>query len=191
MLFTRATMDGLVDGTVDLAFRRWAAPRVKVGARTRTRVGIVEITAIEELQDVDLSAEDARRAGFTSLAQAQRWVAGKGAVDGRLYRIGIRLVGPDTRIELLNSAELTEEDRGDLRTRLSRMDRAAPVPWTHEYLALIQERPAVLALDLATSIGLERDLFKRRVRRLKELGLTESLEVGYRLSPRGIAYLAG
>jgi len=31
--------------------------------------------------------------------------------------------------------------------------------------------------------------FKRRVRQLKELGLTESLEVGYRLSPRGRAVL--
>jgi ATP-dependent DNA ligase len=31
--------------------------------------------------------------------------------------------------------------------------------------------------------------FKRRVRQLKELGLTESLEVGYRLSPRGDAAL--
>jgi hypothetical protein len=33
--------------------------------------------------------------------------------------------------------------------------------------------------------------FKRDVRRLKELGLTESLEVGYRLSPRGRAFLEG
>ena len=33
--------------------------------------------------------------------------------------------------------------------------------------------------------------FKRNVRKLKELGLTESLEVGYRLSPRGEAYRQG
>ena len=39
-------------------------------------------------------------------------------------------------------------------------------------------------------MGLERVVFKRRVRRLKELGLTESLEVGYRLSPRGEVLLA-
>jgi hypothetical protein len=32
-------------------------------------------------------------------------------------------------------------------------------------------------------------LFKADVRKLKELGLTESLEVGYRLSPRGRAVL--
>lgn len=38
-------------------------------------------------------------------------------------------------------------------------------------------------------LGQERTPFKRRVRRLKELGLTESLRVGYRLSPRALAYL--
>jgi ribosomal protein S19E (S16A) len=31
--------------------------------------------------------------------------------------------------------------------------------------------------------------FKLRVRRLKELGLTESLPKGYRVSPRGRAFL--
>ena len=36
---------------------------------------------------------------------------------------------------------------------------------------------------------MERLRFKERVRRLKALGLTESLEVGYRLSPRGQAFL--
>jgi hypothetical protein len=32
--------------------------------------------------------------------------------------------------------------------------------------------------------------FKIDVRKLKNLGLTESLDIGYRLSPRGRAYLA-
>ena len=45
------------------------------------------------------------------------------------------------------------------------------------------------APDLAASLGRETLPFKRDVRKLKELGLTESLEVGYRLSPRGRAYL--
>jgi hypothetical protein len=37
---------------------------------------------------------------------------------------------------------------------------------------------------------LETQAFKTDVRKLKGLGLTESLEVGYRLSPRGVALLA-
>jgi hypothetical protein len=50
-------------------------------------------------------------------------------------------------------------------------------------------RPATLAADLAAELGRETQPFKADVRRLKELGLTESLEVGYRLSPRGDAVL--
>ena len=57
-------------------------------------------------------------------------------------------------------------------------------------LALIAERPAVRAGDLAESLGRERLSFKADVRKLKNLGLTLSLEIGYRLSPRGEAYLA-
>jgi hypothetical protein len=47
----------------------------------------------------------------------------------------------------------------------------------------------VRAPDLAASFGRETQPFKRDVRKLKDLGLTESLEVGYRLSPRGRAFL--
>ena len=56
-------------------------------------------------------------------------------------------------------------------------------------LALIADRPAVRAPDLAASLGRDTLTFKRDVRKLKELGLTESLEVGYRISPRGAALL--
>ena len=44
--------------------------------------------------------------------------------------------------------------------------------------------------DLADAAGMVRKDFKGRVRKLKALGLTESLAVGYRLSPRGEAVLA-
>jgi len=56
-------------------------------------------------------------------------------------------------------------------------------------LELIAQRPATRAPDLAASLGRETAPFKTDVRKLKELGLTESLDVGYRLSPRGEAYL--
>ena len=57
-------------------------------------------------------------------------------------------------------------------------------------LRQIGDRPGVVSTVLAEAVGLERPDFKLRVRRLKALGLTESLEVGYRLSPRGRAFLA-
>ncbi len=63
-------------------------------------------------------------------------------------------------------------------------------PWTIATLRLIGDRPGVRAAELAAAAGRERLPFKADVRKLKELGLTESLEVGYRLSPRGRALLA-
>ena len=43
------------------------------------------------------------------------------------------------------------------------------------------------APDLAARVGRETADFKKDVRKLKELGLTESLAIGYLLSPRGEA----
>ena len=96
--------------------------------------------------------------------------------------------GADPRIELRSRAALSDEDFAALIARLDRMDRGRHGPWTRAVLALIAARPAVRAGDLFADAGYPDMLsFKRDVRRLKELGLTESLEVGYRLSPRGLA----
>ena len=65
------------------------------------------------------------------------------------------------------------------------MDRAADQPWTRSTLRQIQRLPGVVSTELAAEAGQERAAYKLRVRRLKALGLTESLERGYRLSPRG------
>jgi len=56
-------------------------------------------------------------------------------------------------------------------------------------LALIADRPGIVSAVLAEAMGCERQDFNLHVRRLKELGLTLSLDVGYRLSPRGESYL--
>ena len=110
--------------------------------------------------------------------------------EGRTYRIGLHLAGPDPRVELRARAELGDDELAQVRARLARLDAAsARGPWTREVLELIAERPTVRAADLAPLLGRERLPFKRDVRKLKELGLTESLEVGYRLSPRGRAVL--
>jgi hypothetical protein len=69
------------------------------------------------------------------------------------------------------------------------MDGTAP--WTGKVLDLIAANPGRRAGDLAPLVGLETQEFKVRVRRLKALGLTISLEVGYRISPRGEALLGG
>jgi hypothetical protein len=81
---------------------------------------------------------------------------------------------------------------GEVTLAFRRWDRARVREGTRlrTALELIAQRPAVRAPDLAASLGWETVVFKRYVRKLKELGLTESLDVGYRLSPRGAAVLS-
>jgi predicted transcriptional regulator len=69
--------------------------------------------------------------------------------------------------------------------------RSSHGAWTRRFLKLIAASPGRRAADLAASIGWDVPTFKAHVRKLKTLGLTESLEVGYRLSPRGADLLRG
>jgi hypothetical protein len=74
----------------------------------------------------------------------------------------------------------------ELTETLRRIDaRAVGGPWTTRTLTLISRYPGRRAADFALELGQEVPVFKANVRKLKALGLTESLEVGYRLSPRG------
>jgi hypothetical protein len=188
MLFSAATLRGLAEGRVSSTYRRWTVVRPKVGSRFTTSVGVVEVTSIEPASTDALTDQDASAAGFDSVKALLRWTTSKGA--GELYRIGIVLAGPDPRIALRAADRLTDPDVTALSRKLNRMDRAADEPWTRSTLRQIQRRPGVVSTELAAEAGQERPLYKLRVRRLKALGLTESLRYGYQLSPRGAAYLA-
>jgi hypothetical protein len=190
VLFKRHILDGLADGTISLAFRRWVRPRVRVGSRLRTAVGVLAVDAVEKVNVTDITAKDARRAGFSSRGDLL------GALDrrpdGSVYRIELHLAGSDPRATLRQRDALTEAELEEVRRRLARLDVASRHgSWTMTVLKLIRDRPAVRAGDLAPAMGQDTPSFKRDVRKLKELGLTESLDVGYRLSPRGRAVLDG
>ena len=75
-----------------------------------------------------------------------------------------------------------------LLVRLQRLD--GTTPWVRRILDLIARHPGRRAAELAAELRQETAPFKLNVRKLKALGLTESLEIGYRLSPRGRAVLA-
>jgi hypothetical protein len=183
LLFPRRFLDGIAAGDVTLAFRRWDRPRVRSGTRLRTAIGVIGVDSIEHVRLADLSSDDARRAGYGSLAELRDGLRSR---KGRIYRIELHLTGPDPRVELRGRTDLSADELSEVRARLARLDAAGGRgPWTRAMLELIAERPAVRAADLAAATGRERLSFKRDVRKLKELGLTESLETGYRLSPRG------
>jgi hypothetical protein len=185
MLFNRRALDGIAAGEIDLAFRRWRKPTVKAGGTLRTRSGVLAIDTVEPTSQRKISGEDAHRAGFRSRAELLDSLR----PEGRLYRIEFRRIGDDPRVALRERATLSEAERVQIDTRLARMDQARGEPWTRQVLKMIAERPETHAADLAASLGRDKLPFKRDVRKLKELGLTESLLVGYRLSPRGKAYL--
>jgi hypothetical protein len=175
-------------GDVDVAFRRWERPRVKVGTQMRTAVGLVEITSVDRVPTRSLTAADARRAGAASLA-ALRQGLDRLHAERPVYRIGLRYAGTDPRHTLRESVPGTAEIEAII-AGLDRLDRASPTgPWTRATLLLIDELPATRAPDLAQRVGRDTPSFKQNVRKLKERGLTESLDIGYRLSPRGAAVL--
>jgi hypothetical protein len=175
-------------GEIDLAFRRWDRPRVVVGTVMRTSVGLVEVTSVDQVAGRAITATDVRRAGAVSKAALLEALAAR--PERPIFRVGLRYAGPDPRIAL-RSAVPTADELADLQTRLDRLDRAprkgSTGPWTRTTLDLVDLNPEVRAPDLAAQVGRETLEFKRDVRRLKELGLTESLDIGYRLSPRGEA----
>lgn len=135
-----------------------------------------------------LRADDARAAGYPAVAAL---LADLGAADDeQVWRVSFRFDGPDPRAALRRRRPDAAE-RDELAARLARLDaRSAGGPWTADTLRLIAERPGTRAADLAAHLGRETLAFKTDVRKLKALGLTESLEIGYRLSPRGEDLLA-
>jgi hypothetical protein len=174
MLFKKSQLDGIADGSITLTFRRWDGPRVRAGSHQRTAAGVVAFDDVRVVKD--LSDEEARQAGWASRDAVLRQFARR---TGDLYRIELHLAGPDPRAVLRESPP-TPEELERLCRRVERMG-----PWALEYLRAIAERPGVRAPELAEGFGMDTRPFKLRVRRLKELGLTESLRIGYRLSPRG------
>jgi hypothetical protein len=187
VLFPQRFWAGLEDGSVTVAFRWWRKPAARAGGRQRTPGGgELAIDAVERIEVAAVGEADARAAGYDGrdelLAELERFRA-EGA---DLYRIRFHRAGDDPRLALREQADLSEDELAAIAGRLDRLDRAGTHgPWTATVLALIAERPGVRAPDLAAGLGRETAPFKRDVRKLKELGLTVSLEVGYRLSPRG------
>ena len=169
MIIPRPVLDQIAAGTVTLAFRRWRRPTVRAGGTLRTAIGVLAIDAVDPVDEADISPADARRAGFASRDALMAELARR--PDGRLYRIAVRLSGPDPRVALRERADLDDAEAAQVARRLARLDAAGRRgPWTAGVLRLIAARPAVRAADLAASAGLERDRLKADVRKLKGAG---------------------
>ncbi len=190
MLVPQRLRPGIADGSVTVLLRRWSRPQAIAGRRYRTAAGMLEVDAVDLIDAADITDEDARAAGARDADAARAEL--RGPPDTPVTRVRFHaVIGPDPRDVLAADAALSEEDAAAIARRLERMDRASSHgPWTLAALQAIAEQPGVRAGDLAEAAGRERLAFKRDIRKLKALGLTLSLPVGYRLSPRGEAFLA-
>jgi hypothetical protein len=189
MLLPPKVAHGVADGTVTLAFRRWQRQDIMVGSEFRTVSGVVRVDDVGVVDPDAISDEEAVAAGWPDADRLRRQL--DKVTDGETYRVALSWGGPDPRVALRESADLTDDDVAAIDARLERLDRASSHgPWTMTTLDLIRRRPHTRAPDLAAELGRERDPFKIDVRKLKNLGLTRSFDVGYEVSPRGMAYLA-
>lgn len=186
MMLPRAVLDGVVAGDLDLAFRRWSRPMHRVGGTQRTAVGVIRFDAVDVVDPGEITDDEARRSGLP----LDELLVRLGRKDGDVYRIRMSFAGDDERVALRQRARLGAKQRAEIVATLAGMDaRSKHGAWTRSHLELIDARPGELAETIALDVGRTKAPFKADIRRLKELGLTESLRPGYRLSPRGRAVL--
>ncbi len=87
MLLPMRIAQGVRDGTITLAFRRWEAPRVKVGGTQLTSAGVVRFDAVDEVLDPSsLTEGDAQAAGFPDLVMLRKVLYPPDAAEGNAPR---------------------------------------------------------------------------------------------------------
>jgi hypothetical protein len=225
MLLPARIAQGVRQGSITLAYRRWEQPRVRAGGTQLTSAGIVRFDEVQELTDLaTITDADALSAGFPDADSLRRYLAatapeersgaqqparsvpeersgaqrpnasrraGPRASKGgeRIFRIRLSWVGEDPRVEL-RSAVPGAAELAEVTAAVAKLDAGRRSgPWTRQILEWIRDNPGVISTELAALLRREVPPMKADIRRLKALGLTESLRIGYRLSPRGAAYL--
>jgi hypothetical protein len=184
MIFKLSHLRGIKAGQITLAFRKWKKPTVRKGSQIKTEIAVIEILDISEIALKDITERDAVSAGFKGLEDLFRVF--NPAEEGNIYRIKVRYYSEDPRIELRNRTALSDNDFEGLKKKLERLDRYSKEgSWTLGVLTMIKNNPKLRAVDLAAMMNKEKDALKINIRKLKNLGLTISHEVGYTLSPLG------
>jgi len=188
MLIKDEVLKLIKTGEVTVLFRRWSRPGAKAGGTQMTQGGVVGIDSVEVVTEDEITEQDARDAGYPS---RDKLLSGLSYRDDPLYRIRVHFAGEDPRIALRENDDLAETELTEIIDKLAKLDKNSKRgAWTKEYLEVIDSMPNTYSGLLANYLGLEIADFKPWVRKLKALGLTESLHPGYKLSPRGEKVLA-
>ena len=92
MLIKLEVLEAIRRGEVKLQFRRWTRPSVKAGGTLKTKVGLLRIGRIDEMNPADVTAADARKAGFKDLAEFNKWL-GTMKQGPLFHRIEVSYIG--------------------------------------------------------------------------------------------------
>lgn len=93
MLLKLEVLEAIQRGEITLQFRRWTRPSVKPGGTLKTRVGMLRIGRMDEMDPAQVTDADARRAGFADRAAFDKWLASM--KQGPLFhRIEVSYAGP-------------------------------------------------------------------------------------------------
>ena len=185
MLIKTAVLERIKAGEITTLFRVWKRPTVKQGGTQMTKLGVLGIDAVDVVSESEITDEDVMDACYASKAELIAHLLER-TDETAIYRIKLHYVGEDPRKALREQADLSDDELREIIEKLRKLDENSQRGnWTQLYLQMIHDRPNTHAAKLAASIGLDIPHFKPWVRKLKALGLTESLRPGYRLSPRG------
>lgn len=188
MLFKEKYLKGIRLGEISLAFRKWKKPAVKTGSLIKTSIVLVEIKAVSEIDVSEIKIGDAINAGFASLDELLQLLSK--TEQGVIYKIHVRYFDEDPRIALRENTNPENTALQGITSKLERLDRYSKQGnWTLEILKLIHQNPTLRAADLAQRTKWEKEWLKLNIRKLKNIGLTISHEVGYSISPLGEKYM--
>jgi hypothetical protein len=188
MLFKQKILNEIKSGNVTLAFRKWEKASVKKGTLLKTSVGLIEIVNITLTAEEKITKKDAISAGF--LTKEQLIESFRNNENTELYKIKVKYHSEDPRIALREQKYITHEEFLYINRKLERLDVLSKQgSWTTTVLQAIQQHPRMRAIDLSVITGFEKEWLKINIRKLKNIGLTVSHEVGYEIAPLGIAYM--
>jgi hypothetical protein len=187
VVLSKRILRGVAAGEITLAFQRWPSPQAEAGTQLRTAVGLIGIGEVTEIDPRTITDADAHRAGFASAAGLRSSLDKHGR--GAVYRLTLSFDGP-APTPPQETVVLRPRERAAIDRRLAQLDVSAPRgPWTRAVLEVLRQRPGLRPAELAAAQGRPVPRCKSDVWQLRELGLVEPVETGFRLSQCGRSYL--
>lgn len=181
MQFTKPFKQAIAAGRITTSFRCWRTPQAKPGGQYNIPpYGAIEVTRIRTQPLGRVPAAAIKRAGFADRAELQKFL--KADADTSVYQVDFRYLGAGP-VKQVATERLAAQELDQVVAKLARMDKTQA--WSRTALELIAAHPQTRAGDLAPRCNMDTPTFKRNVRKLKALGLTQSLETGYQLTARG------